>query len=95
MRRPLGRRDWRAYDPRSAREIERRISLGAAPHCPSCGDALGVRRRTRLAAVLPGVIDGHDLECRCCRRFHARIRHNPHSRYLLRIQKLAAAVARA
>jgi hypothetical protein len=95
MRRTAGRRGWRAFEPRDRRAIHHMLHRGSEPQCPCCGGALERRSRTRMAAMLPGDVEGYDLDCRCCRRFFARIRHTPASLYLLRIQRLAAAVLRA
>ncbi|HET9985422.1 MAG TPA: hypothetical protein VFQ38_17605 [Longimicrobiales bacterium] len=88
-------RTWRRFDRRDGDHIERQIAARGEARCPHCGMHLVVRANTRLAAVLPRGARGVDLDCRGCRRFHSRIRHTPRSRYILRIQRLAAAVLRA
>lgn len=95
MRRYSGRRGWRSFDARDARRIRRDLSAGRPLYCPCCNDPLEHRGATRMSAVLPGSVNGFDLECRGCRRFCSQIRHTQESLYLLRIHRLAAAVLRA
>lgn len=91
----MGCRTWRRFGRPARERIEHELVLFGSAHCPACGSALECRRSTRMAAVLPRGIDGVDLECRNCRLFHSRIRHSPHSLYMLRIHRLCAAVLRA
>ena len=88
-------RGWRRFRPPERERIERQLALRGEARCPRCGGVLVERPNTRLAAVLPTGARGLDLDCRGCRRFHARVRHTPRSLYLLRLQRLAAAVLRA
>ena len=88
-------RTWRRFNRQERDGIELQIVRHGTARCPCCGAALIEQGTTRLAAILPSGARGTDLECRQCRRFHPRIRHTPHSLYVLRIQRLAAAVLRA
>ncbi len=88
-------RTWRAFPSAARRRIEEDLDCGHRPCCPRCGTPLAAQPGTRLAAVLPAGARGHDLECRGCRRFHARVLHTPRSLYVQRIRRLAAAVLRA
>ena len=88
-------RTWRRFGPLERARIERQLALQGEARCPYCGGALLERTNTRLAAVLPTGAGGLDLDCRGCRRFHALVQHTPRSLYLLRLQRLAAAVLRA
>jgi hypothetical protein len=95
MRSSTAHRAWRAYRPAERRLIETQHEKAErAAHCPCCGGVLEARPGTRMAAIVKG-IRGFDLECRACRRFLARIMHTPHSAYISRIRRLAAAVMRA
>ena len=86
---------WRQFNQRDRGAIESQLAHGSGACCPCGGGPLEARPGTRLAAVLPGGVRGTDLDCRACRRFHPRIRHTPHSLYMLRLRRLAAAVLRA
>ncbi len=88
-------RTWRRFGRLDRERIEEQLATRGEARCPCCGSLLVERRSTRLAVVLPGGARGLDLDCRACRRFHARVRHTARSLYLLRIQRLAAAVLRA
>jgi hypothetical protein len=88
-------RTWRRFGRQDGDHIERQLVAHGEARCPHCGTYLVARTNTRLAAVLPHGARGIDLDCRGCRRFHSRIRHTPRSRYIVRIQRLAAAVLRA
>jgi len=88
-------RSWRRFRRPDRERIERQLALRGVARCPCCGGVLVERPETRLAAVLPTGAGGLDLDCRGCRRFHARVRHTTRSLYLLRLQRLAAAVLRA
>ncbi len=88
-------RTWRRFGRPDRVRIEEQLATHGVARCPCCGAALAERPTTRLAAVLPGDARGLDLECRACRRFHARVQHTARSLYLLRLQRLAAAVLRA
>ncbi len=88
-------RTWRRFGRLDRVRIEEQLATGRLARCPCCGGVLVERRSTRLAAILPRGARGLDLDCRGCRRFHARVQHTPRSLYLLRIQRLAAAVLRA
>lgn len=88
-------RTWRRF-PRPEREIiELQLVHRGQARCPSCGAALLERPNTRLSAVLPCGARGLDLDCRGCRRFYPRVQHTARSLYVLRLQRLAAAVLRA
>ncbi len=89
------RRSWRRYNHQDRDRIELQLARHGGARCPCCGAALVEQGTTRLAAVLPSGVRGSDLECRSCRLFHPRIRHTRHSLYVLRLQRLAAAVLRA
>lgn len=88
-------RTWRRFGRQARERIELELAIRGEAHCPGCSGALAERPSTRLAAVLPSGARGLDLECRPCRRFHARVQHTPSSLYVLRLQRLAAAVLRA
>ncbi len=88
-------RTWRRFGRPDRQQIEEQLATHGAARCPCCGGLLLERPNTRLAAILPGGARGLDLDCRTCRRFHARVQHTPRSLYLLRLQRLAAAVLRA
>ena len=83
---------WPFEEPWGARKLWDKSALEA--HYAKWA-ALIEQGTTRLAAILPSGARGTDLECRQCRRFHPHIRHTRHSLYVLRIQRLAAAVLRA
>lgn len=95
MRPRMRSRTWRQYTPRDRDAIEGQLARGTGCWCPRCGHRLAVRPTSRLTAVLPGEVGGYDLDCRSCRQFHPRIQHTGRSLYLLRLQRLAAAVLRA
>lgn len=95
MRPRSRRRAWRAFGPRDRETIAAQLDGGAMARCPRCGSALESRHRTRLSAVIPGEIEGRDLQCRGCRLFDPHVRHTERSIYLLRVRRLAAAVLRA
>lgn len=84
---------WRTYDERQTRQIDAQLRAGAHPCCPGCGGELEARPETRMARYLPLDATGYDLECRPCRRFRAMIRHTARSLKLVRMRRLAAAVA--
>ncbi len=88
-------RTWRRFNRQERDHIEQQLARQLAALCPCCGAALVEQTTPRLAVVLPRGARGTDLECRGCRRFHARVRHTAHSLYVLRLQRLAAAVLRA
>jgi len=88
-------RTWRRFPRPDRLHIEAQLATLGEARCPACGGTLVERPNTRLAVILPGGARGLDLDCRGCRRFHARVRHTPRSLYLLRLQRLAAAVLRA
>ncbi len=88
-------RTWRRFGRPDRRRIEEQLAAWGEARCPCCGATLFERPNTRLAAVLPGGARGLDLDCRGCRRFHARVQHTARSLYVLRLQRLAAAVLRA
>ncbi len=88
-------RTWRRFGRPDRERIEQQLATLGEARCPCCGGALVERPNTRLAAVLPGGARGLDLDCRGCRRFHARVQHTARSLYLLRLHRLAAAVLRA
>ncbi len=90
-----GVRTWRRYVRPERQRIEAELVARAMAHCPRCGQTLVARSPTRLGALLPTGAQGQDLDCRGCRRFHARVLHTPGSLYLLRLRRLAAAVLRA
>src|SRR5512140_2360934 len=83
-------RTWRRFSRQDRDRVEIQLARFGSARCPGCGAALVERATTRLAAVLPRAARGFDLDCRGCRRFHARIRHTPQSLYVLRLQRLAA-----
>lgn len=91
----LERRAWRAFRPYERMAIERQLAASADVACPRCQQLLEARPGTRLAAALPPGIAGIDLDCRPCRRFHARIRYSSASIRSLRLRRFAAAVLRA
>lgn len=95
MRPRMRSRTWRQYAARDRAIIEGELEEGGPVGCPHCGFPLEARPSTRLAAVLPRGVEGIDLDCRPCRRFHPRVRHSDRSLYLLRLRRLAAAVLRA
>jgi hypothetical protein len=95
MRPRLYSRTWTRFGRRDRSVIEAQLAQGAASLCPRCAAPLEARPITRLTAVLPGDIEGIDLDCRGCHQFHPRLSHTPHSRYLLRLRRLAAAVHRS
>ena len=84
---------WRTYDERQIRRMDAQLRAGAYPCCPGCGGALQARPATRIARYLPLDASGFDLECRPCRRFRAMIKHTVRSLRLVRMRRLAAAVA--
>lgn len=88
-------RTWKAFVREERTGIERAVAAGHRPGCPRCGAPLAARPGTRLAPTLPTDARGHDLECRSCRRFHARVLDTPRSLYVRRLRWLAAAVLRA
>lgn len=88
-------RTWRRFRRDDCYAIEAQLASGGEARCPGCGGPLTQRHGTRLAAVLPRGVRGFDVDCRPCRRFHAFVQHSPQSLYVLRIQRLAAAVMRA
>ncbi len=88
-------RTWRRFNRQDRERIEMQLYRHGSARCPSCGAALVEQATTRLAAILPRGARGTDLECRTCRRFHPRVRHTPHSLYIMWLQRLAAAVLRA
>lgn len=94
MRPRLHSRTWTRFGRRDRSAIEAQLARGPGSQCPRCGGPLEARPNTRLSAVLPGGINGFDLDCRGCRQFHSRIFHTPHSRYLLRLKRLVAAIQR-
>ncbi len=87
-------RTWRQFARRERETIELQLAHQGEARCPCCGAALVERPNTRLAVLLPTGAQGVDLDCRCCRRFHPRVQHTPRSLYVLRLQRLAAAVLR-
>lgn len=87
-------RTWTRFGRRDRCVIEAQLASGPGCLCPRCGGPLEARPTTRLTTVLPGDVEGFDLDCRGCRQFHPRLFHTPHSLYLLRLQRLAAAVQR-
>lgn len=95
MRTRMRHRAWRAFSPRERESIVAQLEAGETPCCPRCAAALEQRGHTRLTAVLPGNVDGRDLQCRGCRVFFAWVNHTDRSLYLLRVRRLAAAVLRA
>lgn len=95
MRPRLSRRTWTRFGWRDRSVIEARLDAGPTATCPRCGGPLEARPGTRLSAVLPGGVAGYDLDCRGCRHFHPRLFHSHRSLYLLRMRRLAAAVARS
>ncbi len=88
-------RTWRRFARRDRQSIEAQLASRGLARCPICGDPLVERSGTRLVAVLPTGVRGLDLDCRGCRRFHPRVQHTARSLYVLRLQRLAAAVLRA
>ena len=84
---------WRTYDERQSRRIDAQLRAGGHPCCPECGGELAARPETRMARYLPLDATGYDLECRPCRRFRAMVRHTVRSLKLVRMRRLAAAVA--
>ncbi len=88
-------RTWRRFGRLDRVRIEEQLVAYGEARCPCCGGVLAERPNTRLAVILPGGARGSDLDCRACRRFHARVQHTARSLYLLRLQRLAAAVLRA
>ncbi len=88
-------RTWRRFGRLDRQRIEEQLATRGDARCPCCGGVLVERRSTRLAVILPGGARGLDLDCRACRRFHARVQHTARSLYLVRLQRLAAAVLRA
>ena len=90
-----GVRTWRRFGRPECHGIEAELAVHGTAHCPRCGNPLAARSQTRLRAQLPTGAQGQDLDCRGCRRFHARVLHTAGSRYLLRLRRLAAAVLRA
>ena len=85
---------WRSFDGRDRAAVRAQLKQAEYAACPRCGDCLEARPETRLAALLPSGASGHDLECRRCRRFYARVTLTERSRYHLRIRRLARAVMR-
>jgi hypothetical protein len=94
MRPRLNCRTWTRFGRRDRSAIEAQLARATGSLCPRCGGPLEARPTTRLTAVLPGDVEGFDLDCRGCHQFHTRLFHTPHSLYLLRLQRLAAAVNR-
>lgn len=88
-------RTWRRFNRQDRDRIEAQLARYGCAHCPGCGASLVEQATTRLIAVLPRGARGYDLDCRGCRRFFSRIRHTPQSIYVVRLQRLAAAVLRA
>lgn len=88
-------RTWRRFGPEDRDHIERQLAARGRARCPHCRAPLVPRANTRLASLLPHGASGIDLDCRACRRFHARIRHTARSLYMRRIRRLASAVLRA
>ena len=88
-------RTWRRFARREREIIELQLVARGEARCPCCGAALVERPNTRLSAVLPTGARGFDMDCRGCRRFHPRVQHTARSLYVLRLQRLAAAVLRA
>ncbi len=86
---------WRRFDRPERLSIEAELAAVGTAHCPRCGYLLMAHAPTRLGASLPTAALGRDLDCRGCRRFHARVRHTPGSLYVVRLRRLAAAVRRA
>lgn len=89
------RRTWRSFGRREARVVRAQLATDRDARCPRCSTPLEARPSTRLKAVLPDGADGYDLDCRQCRQFFPRVRHTDRSLYLLRMQRLAAAIRRA
>jgi hypothetical protein len=73
--------NWRAFPAREAKKIEARLATPEGSICPRCGSI--------LEACPPRSPDV--LECRDCRRFHARSQA-PETLYVLRMQRLATAI---
>jgi hypothetical protein len=92
---PNHRRAWRAFDSRDRAAIAAQLEQHRRAQCPRCAAHLEAQPSTRLAAVLPRGARGYDLDCRGCRRFHARVTLSQRSLYNLRIRRLALAVMRA
>lgn len=95
MRPRLHGRTWIRFGRRDRCLIEAQLLQGPGSLCPRCNAPLEARPTTRLAAVMPGTIEGFDLDCRDCRQFYSRLFHSPRSLYLLRLRRLAAAVSRS
>ena len=95
MRTTRARKAWRAFDPRDRAAIAAQLDASGDAECPRCGNRLEAQPGTRFAAVLPRGARGIDLDCRSCRRFHARVALSERSLYHLRIRRLAHAILRA
>lgn len=95
MRPRLHSRTWTRFGRRDRYLIEAQLLQGPGGLCPRCSAPLEARPKTRLAAVLPGTVEGFDLDCRDCHQFHPRLFRSPRSLYLLRLRRLAAAVNRS
>lgn len=87
-------RTWTRFGWRDRSAIEAQIARGPGGWCPRCAQPLEARPTTRLAAILPGNVQGFDLDCRACHQFHPHLVHTPRSLYLLRLERLASAVRR-
>lgn len=94
MRPRLHCRTWTRFGWRDRSAIEAQLIRGSGGICPRCGGPLEARPTTRLSAVLPGEVNGFDLDCRGCRQFYPRLFLSDRSLYLLRLKRLAAAVHR-
>jgi uncharacterized protein with PIN domain len=94
MRPRLHSRTWTRFGRRDRSVIEAQLRRGPGSLCPRCNAPLEARPHTRLSAVLPGGVEGFDLDCRDCHQFYSRLQHTPRSRYLLRLQRLASAIHR-
>lgn len=95
MRARLYSRTWTRFGWRDRRVIEAQLAEGWGYTCPRCHGPLMARPKTRLTAILPGDVEGFDLDCRGCHQFYPRLIHTRDSLYLLRIRRLAAAVQRS
>lgn len=95
MNRRQRTRAWRVFDQRDRLALRAQIDTGHQPFCPRCAAPLEAQPDSRLRAVLPPGARGYDLDCRRCRRFHARVTLSEESLYYLRIRRLARAILRA
>ncbi|MGH7475456.1 MAG: hypothetical protein ACRELD_04150 [Longimicrobiales bacterium] len=87
--------DWLAFDGVDLELVLSQLQVGARPRCPCCNQALEAQPSTRLRAMLPPSVDGYDLECRDCRRYHPCVYETSDRVRLTRLRRFATAVLRA